>query len=300
MPRFRGGSGGTALRMRATKGTMMTLLRTMSTVCATSLLSLSLALGPALAQAQPSPSQPETKREFVPQSGQAGKDVVWVPTPQALVDAMLDMAKAGPSDYVIDLGSGDGRTVITAAKRGIKALGIEYNPDMVYISQRAAEKEGVTDKATFRQADIFQTDFSDATVLTLFLLPSINLKLRPQILEMKPGTRVVSNSFTMDDWKADQSIELKENCNSSYCRAHLWIVPAKVGGSWKLPDGELKLTQTFQMLSGTLTRGGKTVEISEGRMNGTEIVFTADGRSYAGKVEGNRISGSDWSAERAN
>lgn len=279
---------------------MMTLLRTMSTVCATSILSLSLALGPALAQAQAQPAQPETKREFVPQSGQAGKDVVWVPTPQALVDTMLNMAKVTPSDYVIDLGSGDGRTVITAAKRGTKALGIEYNPDMVYISQRAAEKEGVTDKATFRQADIFQTDFSDATVLTLFLLPSINLKLRPQILDMKPGTRVVSNSFTMDDWKADQSIEVTENCNSSYCRAHLWIVPAKVGGSWKLSDGELKLNQTFQMLSGTLTRGGKSVDISDAKMNGAEIAFTADGRSYTGKVENNRITGSDWTAERAN
>lgn len=278
---------------------MMTLLRTMSTVCATSILSLSLALGPASAQAQPQPAQPETKREFVPQSGQAGKDVVWVPTPQALVDTMLNMAKVTPSDYVIDLGSGDGRTVITAAKRGAKALGIEYNPDMVYISQRAAEKEGVTDKATFRQADIFETDFSDATVLTLFLLPSINLKLRPQILDMKPGTRVVSNSFTMDDWRADQSIEVTENCSSSYCRAHLWIVPAKVGGSWKLSDGELKLNQTFQMLSGTLTRGGKSVEISDGKMNGTEITFTADGRSYTGKVENNRIIGSDWTAERA-
>ena len=270
---------------------MMTLLRTMSTVCATSILSLSLALGPAWAQAQPSPAQPETKREFVPQSGQAGKDVVWVPTPQALVDTMLNMAKVTPADYVIDLGSGDGRTVITAAKRGTKALGIEFNPDMVYISQRAAEKEGVTDKATFRQADIFQTDFSDATVLTLFLLPSINLKLRPQILDMKPGTRVVSNSFTMDDWKADQSIELTENCNSSYCRAHLWIVPAKVGGSWKLADGELKLNQTFQMLSGTLTRGGKSVEISDGKMNGAAIEFTADGRRYTGTVEGDRVTG---------
>lgn len=279
---------------------MMTLLRTMSTVCATSILSLSLALGPALAQAQTQPAQTETKREFVPQSGQAGKDVVWVPTPQALVDTMLNMAKVTPSDYVIDLGSGDGRTVITAAKRGTKALGIEYNPDMVYISQRAAEKEGVTDKATFRQADIFQTDFSDATVLTLFLLPSINLKLRPQILDMKPGTRVVSNSFTMDDWKADQSIEVTENCNSSYCRAHLWIVPAKVGGSWKLSDGELKLNQTFQMLSGTLTRGGKSVDVSDAKMNGAEIAFTADGRSYSGKVENNRITGSDWTAERAN
>lgn len=286
----------------------MKSIRSVSTTCAASLLSLSLALGavaPAHAQ-QAATKQPETKKEFVPQSGQAGKDVVWVPTPQALVDTMLNMAKATPEDYVIDLGSGDGRTVITAAKRGIRALGIEYNPDMVYISQRAAEKEGVTDRATFRQADIFQTDFSEATVLTLFLLPSLNLKLRPTILDMKPGTRVVSNSFTMDDWAPEQSIELRENCNSSYCRAHLWIVPAKVGGSWKLGDGELKLSQSFQNLSGTLTSGGKSVEISEAKVNGVEIAFTADGRRYTGKVENNRISGvvagsaeQAWSAERA-
>lgn len=282
----------------------MTSIRSIPNACAASLLSLSLAFvsaGPAGAQ------QPATQKEFVPQSGQAGKDVVWVPTPQALVDTMLNMAKATPEDYVIDLGSGDGRTVITAAKRGIRALGIEYNPDMVYISRRAAEKEGVSDRATFRQADIFETDFSEATVLTLFLLPSLNLKLRPTILDMKPGTRVVSNSFTMDDWRPEQSVELQENCNSSYCRAHLWIVPAKVAGRWKFADGELRLDQNFQMLSGTLTRNGRATEISEAKMNGAEIAFTAGGRRYAGTVEGGHISGVSqgdggerkWSAERA-
>jgi 2-polyprenyl-3-methyl-5-hydroxy-6-metoxy-1,4-benzoquinol methylase len=143
--------------------------------------------------------------DYKPRRGQQGKDVVWVPTEQAVVDKMLDMAKAAPGDYVIDLGSGDGRTVITAARRGIKAHGIEYNPNMVGLSMRNAEKAGVTDKATFANADIFESDFSQATVLTLFLLPHLNVKLRPTILKMKPGTRVVSNSFDMGDWPADRT-----------------------------------------------------------------------------------------------
>ena len=149
--------------------------------------------------------QAQQVKTFQPEVGQAGKDVVWVPTPQVLVDKMLDMAKVTPSDYVIDLGSGDGRTVITAAKRGARALGIEYNPDMVELSTANAAKEGVSDRAKFMKADLFETDFSQATVVTMFLLPDINLKLRPKILEMKPGTRIVSNSFTMGEWEADES-----------------------------------------------------------------------------------------------
>jgi SAM-dependent methyltransferase len=161
-------------------------------------LSLALVLGCGLAQAQPA-------KEYEPSVGQEGKDVVWVPTPQALVDKMLDMAKVTPKDYVIDLGSGDGRTVITAAKRGAKAHGIEYNPDMVELSRRNAAKEGVSDKATFAKADLFESDFSQATVITLFLLPSINLRLRPKILDLKPGTRIVSNAFDMEEWKPDET-----------------------------------------------------------------------------------------------
>src|SRR6476660_6270426 len=144
---------------------------------------LSIFFAAAFAQAQPA-------KDFQPEVGQAGKDVVWVPTPQALVDKMLDMAKVTPKDYVIDLGSGDGRTVITAAKRGAKALGIEYNPDMVALSKENAQKAGVTSRAEFRQADLFKTDLSQATVITMFLLPEINRKLRPTILKLKPGTRV--------------------------------------------------------------------------------------------------------------
>jgi len=156
-----------------------------------------------------------TGEKFTPQSGQGGKDVVWVPTLQALVDAMLNMANVTSADYVIDLGSGDGRLVITAAKRGAKALGIEYNPDMVELARRSALEEGVGARATFKNADLFESDFSKATVLTLFLLPSLNLRLRPIILDMKPGTRIVSNTFDMDEWEPDQTKHLTDS-NSSW------------------------------------------------------------------------------------
>ena len=198
-----------------------------------SLMAACVTLIAAVAQAQ---TAAPTQKPYEPQSGQAGKDVVWVPTPQALVEKMLDMAKATPQDFVMDLGSGDGRTVISAAKRGIRAMGIEYNPDMVELSKKNAATAGVTDKATFVKADLFETDFSKASVITMFLLPSINMKLRPKILDLKPGTRVVSNSFTMEDWEPDQTEVVKDDC-TSYCTALLWIVPAKVEGTWSLPQG---------------------------------------------------------------
>ncbi len=238
-------------------------------------------------------------KEYQPEVGQAGKDVVWVPTPQALVDKMLDMAKVTPKDYVIDLGSGDGRTVITAAKRGSKALGIEYNPEMVELSKRNAAKDGVSDKASFIKADLFETDFSQAQVITMFLLPSINLKLRPKILNLKPGTRIVSNSFDMEDWKPDETANV-EGCNN-WCTAHLWIVPAKVNGTWKTPQGELSIKQTFQMISGTL-KNGKGVAPINGKLMGDQISFTAGGTQYMAKVNGNSMEGSagntQWSATR--
>src|SRR5215831_14388782 len=250
------------------------------------------------AQAQPAPA-----KEFEPRVGQEGKDVVWVPSPQPVVDKMLDMAKVTPKDYVIDLGSGDGRTVITAAKRGAKALGIEYNPDMVELSKRNAAKEGVSDKASFVKADLFETDFSQAQVITMFLLPSINMTLRPKILELKPGTRIVSNSFDMEDWKADETATAS-GCDH-WCTAYLWIVPAKVSGTWKLSQGELNLKQTFQMISGTLKNGNFTTPIS-GKLTGDQISFTAGGAQYIGRVNGNAIEGTvkggskgSWSASRA-
>jgi SAM-dependent methyltransferase len=264
-------------------------------VCAIS-LSLTLSILAANAQAQPA------KQEYQPQVGQQGKDVVWVPTPQALVDRMLDMAKVTAKDYVIDLGSGDGRTVITAAKRGAKAMGIEYNPDMVELSKRNAAKEGVTDKASFVKADLFDSDFSQATVITMFLLPDINLRLRPKILNLKPGTRIVSNSFDMGEWKPDETANVSEGCNN-WCTAYLWIVPAKVEGTWKLPQGELALKQTFQMITGTLKSGNNTQQITNGKLNADRISFTAGGTEYTGRVNGNEIegatkSGGNWKATR--
>jgi methyltransferase family protein len=257
---------------------------------------LTLAIAAGLARAQPA-------NEYEPQVGQEGKDVVWVPTPQVLVDKMLDMAKVTPKDYVIDLGSGDGRTVITAAKHGSRALGIEYNPDMVELSKRNAAKEGVSDKAQFMKADLFESDFSKAQVITMFLLPSINLKLRPKILDLKPGTRIVSNSFDMGEWTADQT-EKVEGC-TNWCTAYLWIVPAKVEGTWKLPQGELTLKQNFQMVSGTL-KSSNNAQITNGKLNGEQISFSAGGAQYTGHVNGNTIEGTikggsngKWTATRA-
>jgi len=236
------------------------------------------------------PVQPAAAADFQPEVGQAGKDVVWVPTAQGLVDRMLDMAKLTAKDIHYDLGSGDGRTVITAAKRGATAYGVEYNPDMVTLSRRNAEKEGVTGKATFIHGDIFETDFSKATVITLFLLPELNVKLRPQILAMKPGTRVVSNSFTMGDWKSDESQSAKGEC-TSYCTAYLWIVPAKVEGVWKSGNDEIKLAQEYQMVQGSYNRGGRLSNIQNGRLRGDQFSFTAGGSRYEGRVSGNRIEG---------
>lgn len=245
------------------------------------------------------------KKHFTPHSGQEGKDVVWVPTPQILVDKMLDMANVTSSDYVMDLGSGDGRLVISAAKRGARALGIEYNPDMVALARENAKQEGVSDKAKFLEADIFETDFSNASVITLFLLTDLNIRLRPKLLELKPGTRIVSNTFTMGEWEADKSEVLYEDCDG-WCHALLWVVPAKVDGKWKLDQGELSLSQEFQMISGKLKTSGKSESITEGRLNGNEINFRIGNIKYTGKVTGNKMYGTyfldgkniNWSATR--
>jgi hypothetical protein len=246
--------------------------------------------------------------EFEPRVGQEGKDVIWVPTPQALVERMLDMAKLTPQDFVIDLGSGDGRTVITAAKRGARAMGIEYEPNMVELSKRNAAKEGVSDKTQFIKADLFETDFSQATVITMFLLEEINLRLRPRLLDMKPGTRVVSNAFTMGEWTADETVTVEgsKDCGF-YCTALLWIVPAKVEGTWKLPQGELTMTQTFQTFSGTLKTGSRNIAVLDGKLTGDQIRFSVGDAVYIGRVSGSTMQGNvtsggsttPWSAARA-
>jgi precorrin-6B methylase 2 len=232
----------------------------------------------------------QKEAEYEPHTFQEGKDVVWVPTPQVVVDKMLDLAKVTSKDFVMDLGSGDGRTVITAARRGARALGVEYNPDMVALSMRNAAKNGVSDRAEFVKADLFETDFSKASVITMFLLPDINLKLRPKILALKPGTRIVSNTFTMGDWEADETADLGANagCNVSWCTALLWIVPAQVAGDYKLPQGDFSIRQKFQALSGTLSKDGKTFDIS-GTVAGEEIYFSAGGRAYSGRMNGRRL-----------
>jgi SAM-dependent methyltransferase len=228
--------------------------------------------------------------EYTPEIGQQGKDVVWVPTPQSLVNRMLDIAKVTPSDFVIDLGSGDGRTVITAAKRGAHAIGIEYNPDMVELSKRNAAQEGVSDKTEFIKADLFEYDFSKATVITMFLLPDINLKLRPQLLDLKPGTRIVSNTFTMDEWIPDEKSYVEGDCKT-WCTANLWIIPAKVEGTWILTNGELTLKQEFQRISGTIKVGNSSNAISDGKLDGAGISFNVGGTLYSGQVNGNKIDG---------
>ena len=262
---------------------------------------VALLLTATVALAQPA------QKPFEPFSGQPGKDVVWVPTSQALVDKMLDMAKLTPTDVHMDLGSGDGRTVITAAKRGARSTGVEYNPDMVELSKANAAKAGVGDKATFVKADLFETDFSKATVITLFLLPDINLKLRPKILDLKPGTRIVSNTFTMGEWKDDETATVDEAGGCSYyCTAHLWIVPAKVAGTWHSAQGDFTLKQEFQMVQGSLKSGGDTQIISNAKLRADQLSFNAGGATYAGRVNGNTIDGtvtsggnsSKWTATR--
>jgi SAM-dependent methyltransferase len=254
-------------------------------VVAVVLLSLGVASNAAFAQSAAATKPAATG--YTPQVGQEGKDVIWVPTPQSLVERMLTMAQVKPTDYVYDLGSGDGRTVITAAKKfGANATGIEYNPDMVELAKRNAEKEGVSAKAHFMKADIFATDFSKATVITMYLLPSLNVKLRPTILNMKPGTRIVSHAFTMDDWQPDQ-------VDSSEGRtAYMWIVPAKVAGNWKLDKGtELAFTQQYQNVGGSAKVDGKVATLSNAKLRGDTITFSIDGKEYSGRVNGDRIEG---------
>ncbi len=240
---------------------------------------------------------------YVPTEGQDGKDVVWIPTPPVVVERMLDMAGLTPDDRLVDLGSGDGVTVIAAARRGATAHGIEFNPDLVALSRRNAQAAGVAERATFEQADIFESDFSEATVVTLFLLPSLNLQLRPTLLDMPPGTRIVSNSFDMGEWQEDRTAEATEDC-TTYCEVLLWIVPARVAGTWNLDGAALELAQEFQVIEGTLGSGDARRPLSIGRLEGARIRFTVDGDEYTGEVDGDAMRGTingsrPWQATRA-
>ncbi len=234
-------------------------------------------------------------REFSPQVGQAGKDVIWVPTPEDLVERMLRMAQTTPKDFVVDLGSGDGRTVIAAAKKfGARSLGIEFTPELVDLSTRNAAREGVTANAKFIRGDIFETDFSQATVVTLYLLPGLNLKLRPRILDMKPGTRVVSHQFNMDDWQPDETTNLDGR------RAYFWIVPAKVSGTWRILSGsdvwDATLEQRYQAVDGSIRLGALNAGLRETRLVGDRISFAfidnaGVRREFTGRVSGANIDG---------
>ena len=241
----------------------------------------------------------EGDKLFVPTSGQPGKDVVWVPSPPETVEKMMEVGQVTAKDFVIDLGSGDGRNVIAAAKRGARGLGVEYNPDMVALSKRLAAEAGVADRAQFVEGDMFAADFSKATVLALFLLPSNLMQLRDKIFNLPPGTRVVLNTFGIQDWTPDEQVTL-ENC-SSWCTVMLNIVPAKVAGTWRLAQGgELTLAQEYQMISGTMkTADGRSLPVN-GRLRGTELTVTAGGQEYRARVDGNTISSGTLSATRVN
>lgn len=242
----------------------------------------------------------EAGKPYEPIVGQEGKDVVWVPTPHVLTERMLDMAKVTPLDYVMDLGSGDGRNVIAAAKRGARARGFEYNPDMVALSRRIAAKEGVDGRAEFVQGDMFEADISAATVLALFLLPDNLTRLTPKFLNLNPGSRIVANGFGIGGWDPDETSRVEGDCEQ-WCTAYLYIVPAKVAGTWKLPSGTLLLDQRFQLLTGTLETGGKTLSLTNGRLRGDQVTFTAGGVTYEGRVNGDAMEGANnaWRAVRA-
>jgi SAM-dependent methyltransferase len=207
------------------------------------------------------------------------------------------MAQVTAQDVVMDLGSGDGRNIIAAAKRGATAIGVEFNPDMVALSNRLAKEAGVAGKATFVEGDMFTADISKATVMALFLLPDNLRRLTDKFMNLRPGSRLVLNTFAIPEWEADVSETIQGDC-MSWCTSLLYFVPAKVAGTWKTPQGELALTQTFQMVTGTLNTGGKTVAVS-GKLRGDLITLTAGGTEMIGKVVGDRIDGKGWSATRS-
>jgi SAM-dependent methyltransferase len=224
-----------------------------------------------------------------PTFGQDGKDVEWVPSPSVLVETMLTLAEVDADDQVIDLGSGDGRTVLAAAERGAMAVGVEYDAGLVQVSRQQAEERGLSGRATFVEADLFDVDLTRATVVTMFLLPDLNLKLRPSLLSLAPGTRVVSNTWDMGDWIADETVQL-DPC-PGFCTALLWIVPAQIEGDWTDSETTFALRQEFQTVSGTATRNGQELAILDGHLSGRLLEFHTERSRYQGEVSGNTIRG---------
>ena len=255
--------------------------------------------------------------------------VPYVPTPQPVVDRMLEIAKVGAQDYLIDLGSGDGRIVVTAAQKyGARGFGVDLNPVRIQEAEDNAKRAGVTDRAAFYQRDLFETDLSSASVITMYLLPQVNLELRPRLLELKPGTRIVSHDFSMGDWKPDQQESIiAERSFGGASDVYLWIIPARVSGAWRSQfelrsqpvQYEIAINQQFQMFSGTARAGGRTVKLANGRLDGDTIrfEFTAEVAGapvkhvFTGKVYGDTMSGTadlsgaklqskvEWSAKRS-
>jgi SAM-dependent methyltransferase len=272
---------------------------------------LALALLVLSASGSKSGAQDPAASPSQPQIGQDGKDVVWVPTPERLIERMLQMADTTSKDLVVDLGSGDGRIPIAAAKRfGARGLGIEYDANLVQISINSAAREGVADRVRFLRQDLFQADLSEATVVALYVSPSIMLALRPRLLGLKAGTRVVSHQFALGDWEADEQALVERTTG------YLWVVPAKVEGRWKLRLGEdlydLQLQQDYQMLRGSAEREGKRSPVIAARLRGADIRFAfvdrnGDPRSFSGRMTGDAMEGSSrthgqpelrWSARR--
>lgn len=240
---------------------------------------------PAAALAQQQQQQQTKPEPYKPSVGMAGKDTVWVPTSEALIAKMFDLAKLTPKDFVMDLGSGDGRMIIAAAKRGARGLGVEYNPKLVEYSRQLAAEAGVGDLAKFVEGDMFAADISKATLLSLFLLPENLRRLTPKFLDLEPGTRIVVNTFGIPDWEPDVVERIDDGCES-WCEAKLFIVPAKAAGTWELPKGTLVIEQTFQNITGTITLNGTPARIDSGKLKGREIRFTAGGTQYTGQVNG--------------
>jgi len=232
---------------------------------------------------------------YKPQMGQAGKDVIWIPTPNDVVTRMLQMTEVKPTDLVVDLGSGDGKITIAAARQfGASARGLEYNPDMVELSKRLAKEAGVADKVSFERADIFVSDFSKATVVTMYLLPHLNLRLMPQLFAMAPGTRVVSHSFSMGDWIPDETARV------GLADVFLWRIPANASGTWQITAGAvrgtLNLTQKYQMLQGEAHFGELRASLVQPQLSGAQVRWHLREPSgvlatYEGRVNGSRITG---------
>ena len=263
------------------------------------LLALTAAATWAAAVTSVAQTEPKEAGDYAPTLGQSGKDVMWLPTSDQLVDRLLQLAAVTARDNVIDLGSGDGKIVIAAARDfKARALGIEYNPALVELSKRNAQRAGVAERAEFVRGDIFATNFAHATVVTMYLLPEINLQLRHTLMAMKPGTRVVSHDFDMAEWEPD------ERSRAGGHAVHLWVIPANAGGEWRLrfalgggqTEVVLAIEQTFQKIRGEAKFGGFETSLREPRVLGDQIGFAftdSEGvlRDFRGVVSGARISG---------